>query len=150
MKAPVLNKFREYYQQFDHKSFEDLAEIYAPNVRFSDPVHEVHGLSELADYFSQVCNGLDSCHFEFLGETVGSESAWFKWCMRYQHPKLRSGKELQLVGASYLHFSPDTQLIDSHEDFYDMGSMLYEHVPLLGGGVRWLKQRMAQEAQASI
>lgn len=141
----LLDRFRSYYQHFDHDNFDVLGDIYCQDIQFSDPVHKIDGLPELKAYFAQMCSGLESCRFEFVGETIAAESAWFKWEMYYQHPKLQGGKELQLTGASYLRFTEDAQLIAFHEDFYDMGSMLYEHVPMLGSGVRWLKQRLAHQ-----
>jgi len=90
-------------------------------------------------------DNLISCRFEFVGETVAEDSAWFKWIMHYQHPKLRNGAMLSLTGATYIRFDIESTpaKIMAHEDFYDMGSMLYEHTPLLGIGVRWLKQKLS-------
>jgi hypothetical protein len=43
-------------------------------------------------------------------------------------------------GVSHLKISDK---IDYHEDFYDMGAMLYEQLPLLGSVTRWLRLRLA-------
>ncbi len=145
MQTALLDKFREYYGHFDQYDLNMLGDFYSPDIYFCDPVHEIHGLPELTDYFYQVCAGLIACRFEFVGETLAEESAWFKWVMHYQHPQLNQGESLELTGASYLRFNKDRSLIGAHEDFYDMGSMLYEHVPVLGGGVRWLKKRLVNE-----
>ncbi len=144
----LLDNFKEYYRHFDQHPISRLNEFYSENVAFSDPIHRVDGLSHLQEYFTHTCEGLTSCHFEFKGETVDSASAWFKWEMHYQHPKLNSGRPLVLNGASYLKFENTDQglRIVSHEDFYDMGQMLYEHTPLLGTGVRWLKQKLINAA----
>ena len=30
-----------------------------------------------------------------------------------------------------------------HQDYFDAGALLYEHLPLMGGAIRWLKGRLA-------
>ena len=45
-------------------------------------------------------------------------------------------------GVSQLQFGEKG--IYYHEDIYDMGALIYENIPLFGGGVRWLKQRLAK------
>ena len=59
--------------------------------------------------------------------------------MHFRHPKLGS-KLIDVRGVSHLKW---TDKIDFHEDFYDMGAMLYEQVPLIGSVTQWLKQRLA-------
>ncbi len=143
-----ITAFKAYYGQFDQKSIDDIDFFYHKDVIFSDPIHRVEGRDSLKQYFAQMCGNLISCRFEFVGETIDANSAWFKWVMHYQHPKLKGGKSLSLTGASYLVFGMDEDRIRiiSHEDFYDMGSMLYEHTPILGTGVRWLKQQLGKTA----
>ena len=62
--------------------------------------------------------------------------------MVFAHPKLGS-KPVFVRGISHIEFS---DRIDFHEDSYDLGEMLYDHVPVLGSGTRWLKRRLAQGA----
>jgi hypothetical protein len=47
---------------------------------------------------------------------------------------------LKLTGVSIINFTDGR--ITSQEDFYDMGAMTYEHIPLLGGAIRVVKARM--------
>ena len=37
----------------------------------------------------------------------------------------------------------DGDKVEVHEDFYDMGAMLYEQLPVLGNVTRWLRMRLA-------
>jgi hypothetical protein len=59
--------------------------------------------------------------------------------MHFKHPKL-GNRLISVRGVSHLQISDK---IDFHEDFYDMGAMLYEQLPLLGNVTRWLKLRLA-------
>lgn len=139
--APVA-AFKHYYQTFDQQSLDDLDGIYSQDVTFTDPVHVIQGRDKLKTYFKSMCGKLTACRFEFIDETIQDGTAFFKWQMHYRHPSIQKNASLQLVGASAIKFSDK---IDSHEDFYDMGAMLYEHIALLGSAIRVIKSRISKE-----
>ena len=41
---------------------------------------------------------------------------------------------------SLLHWQDDKIIV--HQDFFDGGAMLYEHLPVMGWAIRKLKERM--------
>ena len=59
--------------------------------------------------------------------------------MTYQHPKLKSGEKIVVSGHSYLVSFEDKVI--THRDYFDVGSMLYEHLPLIGYGISWIKKK---------
>jgi len=135
----LIERFKTYFKVLDEADLSELRELYAEQVVFKDPVHEMRGLVELEDYFTSVCSDLSECRFEYLDEMVAEQSAYVKWIMHFKHPRL--GKRLISVrGVSHLKFGDK---IEYHEDFYDMGAMLYEQLPLLGNVTRWLRLRLA-------
>jgi len=123
-----------------------LADLYASNVHFVDPIHDIRDFAGLKKHFESMCSGLLECRFEFMSETITESDAWFHWCMHYRHPKLKNGRPLQVVGASHIIWYNDASeqagKVKYHEDFYDMGAMLYEQVPLLGRLIKFLKSRL--------
>lgn len=142
---PVV-RFKDYYEHFSERPMAQLQSLYASDVHFVDPIHDIRSFDKLNAHFESMCSGLLECRFEFLSETITDEDAWFHWCMHYRHPRLKSGKPLQVVGASHITWndevSPEPGKVKYHEDFYDMGAMLYEHIPLLGRVVMALKNRL--------
>lgn len=135
----LIERFKKYFRVLHEADLSELRELYAEQVVFKDPVHEMRGLVELEDYFTSVCSDLSECRFEYLDEMVTEQSAYVKWIMHFKHPRL--GKRLISVrGVSHLKFGDK---IEYHEDFYDMGAMLYEQLPLLGNVTRWLRLRLA-------
>lgn len=138
MTQPLLERFKSLYGDLVAADLALLDQVYDSDVIFKDPVHEVQGLVSVQDYMSAVCQDLDYCQFEYLDQLVGDSTAYIKWVMHFRHPKL--GKRLISVrGTTHLNFDDK---ITFHEDIYDMGAMLYEHVPLLGATTRWLKRRL--------
>ena len=63
------------------------------------------------------------------------------WQMQYRHPKLNKGEIVRVDGMSQLKFH---QRIYFHRDYFDLGQMLYEHLPCMGGLIRLLKDRAAK------
>lgn len=137
--TPLIERFKTYFRVLHEADLSKLREIYTEQIVFKDPVHEMHGLVELEDYFTSLCGDLSECRFEYLDELVTEKAAYVKWIMHFRHPRL--GKRLISVrGVSHLKLG---ERIEYHEDFYDMGAMLYEQLPLLGNLTRWLRLRLA-------
>jgi len=145
MSDPLMRQVLTLYERFDPALIAALDQIYHTDVVFEDPVHRVQGVIELRRYFSRLVRGLDECRFEFTDvlEQSGSDGepsqAVLLWIMHYRHPKLRGGKLLTLAGSSHLKYS-DRVLY--HRDYFDVGAMLYEQLPLLGGIIRAIKRRL--------
>ncbi|SDK12041.1 nuclear transport factor 2 family protein [Microbulbifer yueqingensis] len=139
----VIGELQLFYQDFLTVDAGKLGQIYDQSVVFSDPIHRVEGLDALQAYFEAVSQGLASCRFEFENAVEGAGSACLPWVMHYAHRALNGGQPMTLRGCSLLRFG---EKIHYHEDFYDMGAMVYEHVPLLGAVVRRIKSRMAPGA----
>ncbi|MFT5502700.1 MAG: hypothetical protein ACI845_000283 [Gammaproteobacteria bacterium] len=135
----LLNNFRSFYSKLHSSKLNQLDQLYSRDVVFRDPVHEIRGLVELEDYFSSLCSDLSDCRFEFLDELRSENAAYIKWNMHFRHPRL-GNRLISVRGVSHLQM---TDKIEFHEDFYDMGAMLYDQLPVLGSMTRWLRRRLA-------
>lgn len=135
----LLERFKDYFRLLHQADLSQLCGIYADGVVFKDPVHEIRGLVELEDYFTSMCADLSDCRFEYLDELVNDNAAYIKWVMHFKHSRL-GNRLISVRGISHLKLGDK---IEFHEDFYDMGAMLYEQLPLIGNVTRWLKLRLA-------
>jgi len=133
-----VEAFKSFYKDCARLPVDDLDQIYDEGVIFQDPVHRLQGINELHAYLSNLVGTLKECRFEYLDQMVCSDRAFIKWDMHYRHRQL-GNKGLTLRGVSQIHFR---ERITYHEDIYDLGQMIYEHVPLIGPGTRWLKNRL--------
>lgn len=139
MNNELLERFKDNFKDLREADWSRLGEFYADDILFKDPVHELRGLVILEDYFTNLCNDLIDCRFEYLDQVESDNAAYLKWIMHFRHPRL--GDELiDVRGVSHLRWSDK---IEFHEDFYDMGAMLYERLPVLGNVTRWLRLRLA-------
>ncbi len=137
--TPLIERFKNYFRILHESDLSELRELYSDQIIFKDPVHEIRGLVELEDYFTSMCADLTDCRFEYLDEAVTESTAYIKWIMHFKHPRL-GNRLISVRGVSHLKIGDK---IDYHEDFYDMGAMLYEQLPLLGNVTRWLRLRLA-------
>jgi hypothetical protein len=140
MNNQLIDRFKQSYQDMTAMDLSRLDQLYTTNLQFKDPVHEVRGLVAMQDYMAAMISGVSECRFEFLDQIATDNTAYIKWNMYFRHPKLAAGKLLKVRGVSQINFA---ERIYYHEDFYDMGAMVYEHVPVIGGVTRRLKRRLA-------
>ena len=138
-----LELFKRLYSHFDQTNGDELMALYRQDVFFKDPIHELTGQAALTDYFTTFRRPGVSCRFEFINQVVGADQAFLHWKMHYQHPALQQGAALTLEGATLIKF---TTQVFFHQDFYDMGAMIYQHVPLLGWAVNKINTRIAGKA----
>jgi hypothetical protein len=136
----LIKQLKAYYTNFDISRLDELGSLYTQDVEFVDPIERINGLFALKHYLRKQSGGLNFSRFRYINELVGENQAFIRWEMEFSHPKLAKGKVLILPGMSEVHF---TQRIFYQQDCYDLGAMLYEHLPVLGFAVRTLKGRLA-------
>ena len=137
-----VEEFFDFYQKLDKNCTVSLQSFYARDVVFIDPLHTIQGLEALIAYFDKLYARVESIHFEFDEPDLVGERCWCTWLMTFQHPRLHRGRAIQVEGASCLDWQAGKVI--RHRDFFDAGQLLYEQVPLLGGAIRLLKQRLVR------
>ncbi len=141
--AALMSAFTQAFSDFNTASLDVLADLYHPEVVFTDPVQSVAGWSNLRAYFSASCENLQYCRFEFQRQLIAGDQACLQWVMHYSHKRIAGGAHQSLPGVSWILF---TDRVVRHEDYYDMGALIYEKLPLLGAATGWIKQRMRHGA----
>ncbi len=134
-KPSIITQLEDFYRDLSLANIASLAEIYSENVEFVDPVHHLHGLEPLAEYFKQLLVNTEYCHFHFDHCLLGQSECSLTWQMRFSHPKLGQGKEIVLDGVSLLKF---TDKVYYHRDYYDLSAMLHDQLPLVG----WVSKKL--------
>ncbi len=151
MKQPsnhLITNVKKVYSSLDLFSVDKLNDLYRDDILFIDPVNKISGREELLSHFRQIYKDVLACQFEFDDnqQIIEESRASLPWTMIYQHAKLNGRKPIIVYGTSFLKF--DDNGIYFHRDWFDMGAMVYEHVPLFGKLVRVIKSRLSFESQA--
>ncbi|QFI36948.1 nuclear transport factor 2 family protein [Moritella marina ATCC 15381] len=136
-----LSHFIDVYTRLNKTNLHSLKKVYHHDIKFQDPLHEVAGIANLVSYFENLYTNLASCTFDITHQVLNDTEAAIYWDMTYIHPKLNRGKAITVSGHSHLKALDDKVIY--HRDYLDVGAMLYEHVPVLGHAVRYLKNNIA-------
>ncbi|MCK3863647.1 nuclear transport factor 2 family protein [Pseudomonas sp. B329] len=138
--SDFLRRFAEAFTTLDKHNLHLLGSLYSDDIVFADPLHEVHGLPELQRYFAQLYSNVSQLDFEFQGfDQTAEGEGYLRWIMSFRHPRLAAGKMIRVEGCSHLMWRDK---VYRHRDYFDAGALLYEHVPILGRVISWLKRRM--------
>ncbi|MFP0198443.1 MULTISPECIES: nuclear transport factor 2 family protein [Pseudomonas] len=138
--SEFLRSFAQRFAQLDKDNLRNLDELYSADIHFTDPLHEVQGLAQLRSYFSELYANVNELRFDFHGfDQIGEGEGYLRWVMSYRHPRLAGGQLIRVVGCSHLLWRDK---VYRHRDYFDAGALLYEHLPVLGRVIAWLKRRL--------
>ena len=136
---PIVEEFKNVFSQLQRNNVGLIDHIYEPHVVFIDPFHEVNGLANLRDYFVNMYENVTNCIFTFEHQIVNSKSGALFWTMTLTHKNLNRGAAIEVNGSSLIRFQDK---IHFHQDYFDAGALLYEHIPLLRNVIKTIKARV--------
>jgi hypothetical protein len=141
--SSFLQQFSAKFAQLNARNLDRLGELYAENVHFTDPLHEICGLAELHGYFAELYANLIVLDFAFFAfDEVREGEGYLRWIMSFRHPRLNQGQLISLEGCTMLRWNAAGKVV-RHRDYFDAGALLYQHVPVVGPMIRWLHRRIA-------
>lgn len=137
-----LERFVKIYTNLNGQSIDTLEDIYHETIVFQDPAHRIDGLEALKAYFESLFQNINYCHFNISSADRVENRSYVIWTMTFSHPKLNQGKEISLPGMSYLEFEEGK--VRFHRDYFDLGCMVYQHVPVIGSVIKLIKRKLGQ------
>ncbi len=138
-----MDKFLMMYLNLSIDNLHTLKDVYREDIEFIDPAHRISGIENLTNYFSAMYKNANDVTFNFSKPMVDESNGYVRWSMSFSHKKLAGGKPISIDGATYLQFD-DKGMVYHHRDFFDLGAMIYEQVPLLGRVVTTIKRGLGK------
>jgi len=146
MKAVVLSPEREAEAVLRFKNFykdvtpttvrEQIAGIYAEDVWFNDSLKTLNGRTAVQDYFLKTLEHAEVFQTQVDDVARSGSNYYFRWTMDV---RFKGSKEtIRTIGISHLCFD-SSGLIILHQDFWDSTSGFFQHLPVIGGVIRWVK-----------
>lgn len=135
-----LDELVDFYETLTLDGLGRIDTLYAPDARFKDPFNDVRGVPGIANVFHHMFATVDAPRFVVLGQFADGREAMIRWrftCIT----RGRGGRELSFDGSTHLCFDDDGRVI-AHGDYWDPAEALYEHLPLVGGLMRFLRRRL--------
>lgn len=140
-KRPMKTKaFTQIYEALTKENCDSIQEIYHPDIVFEDPIHKTEGLTDLVAYLTDSYKNVHYCRFHITDTMEQDDQACVRWHMLLSHPALAKGKEIKVHGCSALRYQED--LIIYHRDYFDVGEMVYQNLPVLSTVIGMIRQRL--------
>jgi hypothetical protein len=134
----IIEQFVSIYANLNSGNVDELDKVYHSSIEFIDPIHHLSGLPEVKKYMHHMYENITDYQLTVLDCVQGESTAYLTWTLQFRHPKLNGGKKIEFEGVSKLDFN---EKIYKHQDFYDLGAMLYEHIPMFGSLVKIIKTK---------
>lgn len=115
------------------------ANVYAENAWLNDTVKTIEGRAAIEEYFAETAKALDVLNVEFTDISTSGSNYYLRWIMTV---KLKDAdKPIVSIGMTHMRFTPDGK-IAMHQDYWDSAAGLYEHLPVVGRLIRYIKNRI--------
>lgn len=136
-----MEKFLQMYKELDAENLHLLGGVYSSDIQFIDPAHEITGLTHLTEYFAALYQNVESITFEFRDIVQQDKVCYLQWSMTFSHKSVARGKPIVVEGTTFLRLN-EQEKVCYHRDYFDLGAMLYEHIPILGHLIHTIKRRL--------
>jgi hypothetical protein len=117
-------------------------QVYAEETFFNDTLKTLRSAAEIEAYLIETAKLLESGTVEYRDAVRSGDGTWYvRWEMIYRGKKLAGGEPIRTIGLSQLRFDADGRVV-LHQDFWDASRGIFEHIPVVGAQVRWIKGRL--------
>ena len=130
----------EFFNKATYENMETVCkEFYSNEIKFIDPLGEINGIEDMVKYYKNLYKNVDSIRFDAINDFEQNDERVFVWQMHLKHQKVGAGEPIVLDGVSVFKYE-DGKVI-YHRDYFDLGAMIYEKVPVLGSLIKWIKAK---------
>jgi len=136
---------KRFFNEFSFEKLDSLNNFYAPEIEFVDPLGSHQGVESIRDYYANMYQNVKSIRFDFSNSFQNGDTVVLVWTMYCAHSALNAGKEFSVDGMSYIRFDPKSGKAVYHRDYFDLGEMIYENVPVLKTLIGLIKSRAANK-----
>ena len=139
----ALERFAQFFGDFEpDRVGRMLATTYAPDVWFNDSLKTIQGSAELGRYLEESAAGVEDCKVSIQEFTRTRHGEYLvRWKMLIRFRKFARGKDTWTIGVTHLRFTADGR-VTYHQDYWDSARGVFEHIPLLGAGIRAIRRRI--------
>ena len=144
MKNKKIQPLIKLYNQIKLISLaEQLNDTYADKIFFNDTLVTLHNRKELQKYLEHTQKNLDSMSFEVLDVQEKGNDVFIRWTMHTQFTVMGQSSDVQSIGMSHLRFNNEGKII-LHQDYWDSMQGFYQHIPIIGGVLQWIKSGLEE------
>ena len=141
--AEAIARFVKFLKNVGSKDYieENTSVAYAENAYLDDTIVTHYGPEEIKNYFVETAATMTSFELEILDTARSGPDHYIRWEMIFAAPKLGGGAPIHSVGVSQVRFDADGK-VAFHQDFWDSGKHIYGQIPVVGGLIGIIRNRM--------
>lgn len=111
---------------------------YAEDAFLNDTLKTEVGAAAIEKYFLGTAANADEIRVEFADVARSGNDYYFRWVMDVKFKKFHRGKSFRTIGVTHARFDENGKVI-LHQDYWDSTTGFFQHVPVLGAGIRYIK-----------
>lgn len=132
------HRYKIFLETLSPQTLNNLSEYVTEGVHFKDPFNDVTDIQSMERIFRDMFDTVENVKFTVLQIMQEQDRCLMEW--RFEG-RFR-GKDWSFDGTSAIAFSEDGR-VRSHIDYWDASSDFYQHLPIVGTLIRWIKKRVA-------
>jgi hypothetical protein len=131
----ALARMAGFFQEMSPQTVARVAELYAPQATFRDPINEATGAKAIEKVMADLFHQLRNIRIVVREMHGDDDAGCLLWTMHYDF----RGKQRTLPGVSHFAFN-EAGLVTAQEDYWDASFVLYGEFPILGLMMRGIKR----------
>jgi hypothetical protein len=138
----AITRFQSFFENMTPEQVgRTVASVYAPNAILYDTLVLHEGIGQIRPYFIKTAERAKGVRVEVLDILRSGNDFYLKWRMDIDWSAFKKGKTTRSFGMSHLRFNASGQVI-LHYDFWDAANGFFEHIPVVGHMIRWIKSKV--------
>ncbi len=139
--AHAIKRFQDYFSEVTEDSIRaKTAEVYATDAFFNDTLKTLRGADKIEKYFLETAKNVSLFRVEMVPPARSGPDYYFRWVMTVGLKRF-GDKPVTTIGVTHVRFDKDGK-VRLHQDYWDSAAGLWDHVPVIGSGIRWIKSRL--------
>jgi len=136
----AVKRFAHFYSNVTSDSVRaQIGSVYAENLFFNDTLKTMRTRSALESYFVKTAEHADAMKVTVEDVARSGANYYARWTMEVRYKG--ASDPVFTIGMTQLRFN-EQGLIVFHQDFWDSTAGFFEHLPVLGSAIRWIKTKI--------
>ena len=142
MTPATLDTLVSFFENISPQTIAEFPRYYADDALFKDPFNEVRGLPAIQGIFTHMFEQVAEPRFSIVDRLADEKGALLVWEFHYRATRWGRGEDQVIRGASHLRFDAQGKVV-WHRDYWDAAEELYAKLPVIGGLMRGLRNRLS-------
>lgn len=136
-------RYIDFFEQLTEQALTNITDLFSTDARFKDPFNDVRGVKSIHKIFAHMFDQVRAPSFKVSYAAVDDlgkdDVLLLVWDFTFLSQK---GQQYQWQGSSKVLFDEEGKVLE-HIDYWDPAEALYSKIPVVGGVINWLRQRLS-------